>query len=229
MAYPDYITDEHMEFLSEVNVPHTTVGLQSTNAEVLQRLHRKFDLEKFRRGVRRLSELTEVGVEIILGLPGDSPDSFMRSLDLVLGLGDRVYALVYHCLVLPDGLLTRAPDGAALEFDPYTLKVKSCDGWSERELGATHERVARMVEEIGGGYFFFGTGDRVANYAGDAGTSSAEWFRVRCQPGHRVNCRLTRASSCRRSVASARSNLVQARETRALPPRYHLRRQCPSR
>jgi radical SAM superfamily enzyme YgiQ (UPF0313 family) len=150
MAYPDYVRDEHVEFLSNVKIKHASVGLQSMNEEVLRRVHRNFDLEKFRRGVTRLSELSEIIVEIILGLPGDSPDSFMRTLDNVLNMSDRVSVLIHHCLALPDGLLTRGPENAGLDFDPYTLRVKSCEGWSERDLGATHERLAALVEQLGG-------------------------------------------------------------------------------
>lgn len=150
MAYPDYVRDEHVDFLSQVKIRHGSVGLQSTNAEMLRRLNRRFDEQKFRHGMKLLTEVSEITVEIILGLPGDNPDSFMRTLDTVMTLGNRVCALVYHCLVLPDGLLTRAPEGADLKFDPYTLKVSSCQGWTERQLHETHERLADIVHRVGG-------------------------------------------------------------------------------
>ncbi len=150
MAYPDYVREEHVDFLSQVKIRHGSVGLQSTNAEMLRRLNRRFDEQKFRHGMKLLTQVSEITVEIILGLPGDDPESFMRTVDTVLSLGDRVCVLAYHCLVLPDGLLTRAPEGANLKFDPHSLKVSSCDGWSERQLSETHERLADVVRSVGG-------------------------------------------------------------------------------
>src|SRR5262249_47989941 len=44
---------------------------------------------------------------------------------------------VFHCLVLPSALMTRAPVGFALSYDPFTLQVLSCKGWSRRDIEET--------------------------------------------------------------------------------------------
>ncbi len=150
-VYPDHIHDEHLEFLSECLVGHVGAGLQSTNKETLQRIHRHFDEQKFSQGVRRLSQLTEsTTVEIIYGLPMDSPESFKRTLDVAMGFGGNVNVLAFHCLVLPEGLMARAPEGSNIKFDPYTLRVISCSGWSERDLERTREELADLIAVVGG-------------------------------------------------------------------------------
>ena len=64
--------------------------------------------------------------------------------------------LVYHCLVLPDGLMTRAPAGSQMVFDPYSLKMTSCWGWSgarrntRRKHAATRQRARCTLGRRGG-------------------------------------------------------------------------------
>jgi hypothetical protein len=85
-----------------------------------------------------------------MGLPGDTPEGFRRTLDYVLGL--PVSVRVYHCLVLPDALLTRAPASYQMDFDPVTLEMRSCLGWTERDLAREVARLDAMVAERNGLY-----------------------------------------------------------------------------
>ncbi|MDQ3035369.1 MAG: cobalamin-dependent protein, partial [Myxococcota bacterium] len=142
--YPELVKDEHLEFLSSVRVRHLGVGLQSASPAVLQKMQRPFHPARFGDGVRALSGVTEATIEIILGLPFDDLDSFRRTIDLATSFGPRVNLLAYHCLVLPDGLMTRSPAGAAIEFDPHTLQMQSCTGWSARDL----ERGRALLDEL---------------------------------------------------------------------------------
>jgi radical SAM superfamily enzyme YgiQ (UPF0313 family) len=153
--YPTHISDEHLEFLSEVNVHHIGVGLQSYNKEVLARIQRPFDAARFERGLAALAQVAPATCEIIFGLPGDTPESFQRTIDRLME--QPCNFLIYHCLVLPDGLMTRAPAGSDMVFDPITLKMISCAGWSERDLRATIEKLDRFIEAQNGrrGEFFW--------------------------------------------------------------------------
>lgn len=153
--YPTHLRDEHLQFLSEVNVHHLGVGLQSYNKEVLARINRPFDAEKFERGLADLAQVAPATCEIIFGLPGDSPESFQRTIDRLME--QPCNFLVYHCLVLPDGLMTRAPAGSDMVFDPRTLKMISCWGWSEKDFRQQIEKLDRMVEDHNGrrGEFFW--------------------------------------------------------------------------
>jgi radical SAM superfamily enzyme YgiQ (UPF0313 family) len=153
--YPTHLRDEHLQFLSEVNVHHIGVGLQSYNKEVLARINRPFDEKKFERGLADLSKVTSATCEVIFGLPGDNPESFQRTLDRLME--QPCNFLVYHCLVLPDGLMTRAPAGSNMVFDPYSLKMISCWGWSEKDFREQIEKLDLMVERYNGrrGEFFW--------------------------------------------------------------------------
>jgi len=157
-VYPSHLTDEHLRFLSEIRLAAVGLGLQSYDEQVLRRLERPFDPSRFEAVVRALAELgAEVNIEIIVGLPGDTPDAFRRTLERARRFPCNVRA--YHCLVLPDALMTRAPPWADMDFDPHTLLMRRCAGWSERDLRATFERLdAEGAEELEGTLWFFPRG-----------------------------------------------------------------------
>jgi hypothetical protein len=70
-----------------------------------------------------------------MGLPGDNPDNFKRTVEKARRL--PVAVRVFHCLVLPNALMTRAPASFDLKYDPFTLEVISCQGWTRQDIEAT--------------------------------------------------------------------------------------------
>lgn len=146
--YPTHLREEHCVFLDNARVHHVGIGLQTYDESVLRHLARPFDAERFERNVLRVAEVAPVGIEIIFGLPFDSPASFWRTLERALSLS--VSVVVFHCLVLPDALMTRAPEGADIKFNPHTLEMISCAGWSERDLQETRARLHRLADDVGG-------------------------------------------------------------------------------
>ncbi len=156
-VYPSHLTDEHLAFLADIKLRGIGLGLQSYDKEVLRRMQRPFDEERFELVARQLHDLGgDVTIEIIVGLPGDSPDSLLRTLDRARALPCNVRA--YHCMVLPDALMTRAPAWADMDFDPDTLLMRRCAGWSEGELRRTGDRLTALCDEGGGwsqGTFWF--------------------------------------------------------------------------
>ncbi len=156
-VYPSHLTDEHLAFLADIKLRGIGLGLQSYDKEVLRRMERPFDEERFERVARQLHELGgDVTIEIIVGLPGDSPESLARTLDRARELPCNVRA--YHCMVLPDALMTRAPPWADMVFDPATLLMRSCAGWSEAALAQAGHRLTALCDEADGwsqGTFWF--------------------------------------------------------------------------
>lgn len=131
--YPSHLTDEHLKFLQDVKAAHAGIGLQSMDKEVLRALERPFEEKKFDRVAREVASIVpDTAIEIIMGLPGDNPDNFKRTVDRVSQL--PVAVRIFHCLVLPSALMTRAPAEFNLKFDPFTLKMISCKGWSEADF-----------------------------------------------------------------------------------------------
>jgi hypothetical protein len=153
--YPAHLTSEHLDFLGEIEADAVGIGLQSYDKEVLRRMGRPFDEARFETVVRDARAVVgSVHIELIMGLPGDRPEAFLRTLDRARALGADLR--IYHCLVLPDALMTRAPAGADVCFDPHTLAMRSCDGWTARDFERIHAVLDDAVKD--GGYAHRGTG-----------------------------------------------------------------------
>ena len=146
--YPTLVRDEHLEFLSRVGASYLGVGLQSLDERVLALHDRPFDRGRFERNMRALATVTTPELQIIFGLPGDSPDGFRQTLDYSRSFGVAVRA--YHCLVLPDALMTRGRPEWRMRYNPATLAMIECDGWPEEDITAMREELARDTRKAGG-------------------------------------------------------------------------------
>lgn len=145
-VYPSHLTNEHLDFIAECHHPlELGLGLQSYDKDVLRKMQRPFDEKRFENVARTLHSLgCLVAIEIILGLPGDNPDSFLRTLERARNLPCEVR--VFHCLVLPDALMDRAPPWADMDFDPVTLQMRSCAGWTAKDLEQTVARLDALPQ-----------------------------------------------------------------------------------
>ncbi len=147
--YPSKINNDHIEFLSQCGPSYLGVGLQSFNPDLLKRMQRPYGREKFGPAIEQLSKVAaNIEVQIIFGLPTDSWDGFLETLNYALSL--PVTVRVYHCLVLPDALLTRGKAEWNMQFDPFTLSMQSCAGWSETELLDMRAMLSRETILCGG-------------------------------------------------------------------------------
>jgi len=142
--YPAKVNDEHIDFLSGVGNPLVGMGLQSFDHEVLEHVERSYDEARFEQTLQDIGSVAHIALEIILGLPGDSPENFRRTFERARSLPCALR--VYHCCVLPSALMVRAPDSYALDYDPVTLKMRSCLGWSRESLQREIDHVTRQVE-----------------------------------------------------------------------------------
>jgi hypothetical protein len=120
------------------------VGLQTTNRRVLKAMGRHDDPEKTLRGAVALKEAgVEPIVDLILGLPGDSPDRILKAGERLatLGLGGSVQA--FYLSVLPGTSLREMACGIGLEFmdrPPY---------WVTGLPGLTLDHLASARDELG--------------------------------------------------------------------------------
>ncbi|HWA12336.1 MAG TPA: cobalamin-dependent protein [Burkholderiales bacterium] len=154
-VYPAAVKKEHLEFLGSVHQPLVGIGLQSFDNDVLKHVERSYDEARFENTLQQLREVAHVAVEIILGLPGDSPENFRRSFERARSLPTTLR--VYHCVVLPSALMVRAPASYAMDYDPVTLKMRSCLGWPEKDLQREIEFINAEAARHGGriGEFFW--------------------------------------------------------------------------
>ncbi len=81
-----FIGAEELERLSRLSWSVMTVGLQSITPEAIKASRRPDDEETFARTMEYLSGFVTPEVELILGLPGDSPEGFRRTIDFALSL-----------------------------------------------------------------------------------------------------------------------------------------------
>jgi hypothetical protein len=60
-------------------------------------------------------------------------------------------------VVLPSGLMVRSPPEHRLDYDPVSLKMTSCTGWSDAALAAECRFLNRQASLQGGrsGEFFW--------------------------------------------------------------------------
>lgn len=154
-VYPAKVRREHLDFLSKVGRAYVGVGLQSFDNHVLANVERHYDEARFEETLRALGEVAHLAVEIILGLPGDTPERFRHNFERARRLNATLR--VYHCVVLPSALMVRSPPEHALDYDPVTLKLRSALGWPEHELAETCAFLTREAAGAGGstGEFFW--------------------------------------------------------------------------
>jgi len=143
--YPTIINDDHLALFDSFGRADINMGLQSIHPEVLKKLGRPFDLKRFDRVLGEVRSRYRLSLEIILGLPGDNPESFRETLDRTIELADRVR--VFYCLALPDAMLETAErDGVT--YDPATFEVRSVPGWSEKVLRREWDRVREIASSM---------------------------------------------------------------------------------
>lgn len=146
--YPSLVREEHLEFLSSVKAGYLGIGLQSTDPAVLKDLQRPFDQRRLETVVRQVSGIAKAELQVIFGLPGDSPAGFRRTLETARAMPVAVRA--YGCLVLPDAFMTRAKPQWNVRFDPVSLRMTSCLGWSEADLREMREWITAEALAAGG-------------------------------------------------------------------------------
>lgn len=122
---------------------------------MLKHVERSDDEARFENTLQQLREVAHVAVEIILGKPGDSPQNFRRCFERARSLPTALR--VDHCVVLPSALMVRAPASNNMDYDPITLKMRSCLDRSGSELRGEVDYVnQRAAREKGrSGEFFW--------------------------------------------------------------------------
>jgi radical SAM superfamily enzyme YgiQ (UPF0313 family) len=133
--YPTHVQDMHLELFAKMGRVHPAIGIQSFVPEVLERIGRTVDLQRFERVVAAIRADYGVDLELIMGLPGDRPASFKETVEKAIEISDSVR--IAFCMILPDALLDRARPHDGIEFDHETFFMRSCAGWSEAELAET--------------------------------------------------------------------------------------------
>ncbi|WP_047151620.1 elongator complex protein 3 [Aneurinibacillus tyrosinisolvens] len=98
---PDYIAPHIMEYLLSYGVTTIELGCQSLDNEVLEmskRGHSAEDVEKAVRTIRNYPSV-QLGLQILPGLPGDTLEKSLRTIDKVVALAPD-FVRIYPALVI---------------------------------------------------------------------------------------------------------------------------------
>ena len=96
------------------------VGLQSTNPTALETMNRPTNLNRFVTGVKALEKQgIEATIDLIFGLPGDTPQGFRGSIDFILEHDFQDHIQVFPLLVLPGTAFRRQASDLGLEFSSH--------------------------------------------------------------------------------------------------------------
>ncbi len=101
-----------------------TISLQSLSPTVLENIGRKnMSLERFQKHFSVYHEEgLQVYSELILGLPGETYDSFVDGICKLFEIGQHFIFEVYHCIALPNSEL-----GQKEYIEKYGIKTSRCE------------------------------------------------------------------------------------------------------
>ena len=89
---PNLITDEIKEFCAQSPkfVPHFHIPLQSGSTRILGLMRRRYTAERYRERIAKIRELMPdsfLGVDVIVGFPGEGEEEFMETYNLLEEVG----------------------------------------------------------------------------------------------------------------------------------------------
>jgi len=134
-ANPESTTPEYLAEIAKLGITRLSMGVQSFDRQVLQTLDRQHEPERVAPLIAAANELGMVtSVDLIYGAPGETLDSWSRTLSEALELGtDHVSA--YSLIVEPGTKLARqiasgeiGPTSEDLNAEKYELATKSLEG-----------------------------------------------------------------------------------------------------
>ena len=123
--WAEFVDDEMAALMKAAGFTFLEVGLQTTDTTALATVDRRLKMQRFLEGIAHLKRHgLHYQVQLIYGLPGETRQSFIRSLNFAMAL-DPPELSVFELLVLPGTELWRKADAMQLEFDPeppYTAR-----------------------------------------------------------------------------------------------------------
>jgi radical SAM superfamily enzyme YgiQ (UPF0313 family) len=157
--WAEFVDEEMAQLFQDANFQLLEVGLQTTDEAVLMTVERRLRLRRFVEGVGHLRAAgLKFQLQLIYGLPGETIESFKRSLNFAVSLDPWMLA-VFPLMVLPGTELWRKAEALGLNFDdepPYHIRshatmdaVAIAHGWDVvgalRYLGES--RTARILSK----------------------------------------------------------------------------------
>lgn len=132
---PNLLTDEIIEYVahSRAFMPHFHIPLQSGCDEVLKLMRRRYDTALFASKIRKIKELMPdafIGVDVIVGTRGETPEYFEKAYEFICGLDvTQLHVFSY----------SERPGTQALKID-YVVPAEEKHQRSQRLLALSDEK-----------------------------------------------------------------------------------------
>lgn len=132
---PNLLTDEIVEYVahSRTFMPHFHIPLQSGCDEVLKLMRRRYDTALFASKIRKIKELMPdafIGVDVIVGTRGETPEYFEKAYEFIRGLDvTQLHVFSY----------SERPGTQALKID-YVVPAEEKHQRSQRLLALSDEK-----------------------------------------------------------------------------------------
>ncbi len=125
-THPDFISREGLDLLEPFSVKTIELGIQSTDASVLEQSGRGGSLAGFRRAVDLIRRKGfRLGLQLMAGLPGDTAEKFLQSVEDTIEFKPD-FVRIYPALVIKDTALhTMHREG---RYKPWGLEetIQNC-------------------------------------------------------------------------------------------------------
>ena len=116
---PDCLDDDVLNLLEEMSKKlyiWVELGLQTINDESGRNFNRGYDFEVFQSGIKKLQDINiEVVVHTIFGLPGETKEDMLKTIDYVAHSGAK--GIKFHLLhLMKDTVMVKDYESGKLEF-----------------------------------------------------------------------------------------------------------------
>ena len=146
---PNLITDEIIEFCaaSKKFVPHFHIPLQSGSTRILGLMRRRYTAERYRERIAKIRELMPdsfLGVDVIVGFPGEGEQEFMETYHLLEEVGASFLHIFPFserpgtpAVSMPNKVQSRISTERVERLEELSVKLNR--RFAERFLGQTRE------------------------------------------------------------------------------------------
>lgn len=138
---PNLLTDELIDFVASSHrfMPHFHIPLQSGSDEVLRMMHRRYDTSLFRAKVEKVRSVLPdafIGVDIIIGMRGETDKLFAESMEFVNSIPvSRLHVFTY----------SERPGTRALEI-PYVVSREQKHERTRRVIALSESKLADFTK-----------------------------------------------------------------------------------
>jgi radical SAM superfamily enzyme YgiQ (UPF0313 family) len=145
--YPSLVRQEQRDAMEGIRIGKLLIGLQSTSPQTFRPMKRGGTLDHLRRAIDILDGTGPLYISVILGLPGETRESFVQMFDELVTI-PGITVSIHRLLVLPGtGMHTRYQQ-MGLTYDPHCFyRATSSSHMSNDDFVRVQEHiVAHAVE-----------------------------------------------------------------------------------